>query len=220
MGEQHKRHSLNVIGPFYVEDGCCTACGVPDSLAPDLFGGADDVHCFVKRQPHTSSDLDAMMRVMVTQEVGCIRYAGSDDALLRRLSEDGEAGQCDVTPPHDAVPLRRDHVVFSTNVGTEPWTPGSILERLVAFAAKWRTTAVFDNGTTATVSVSWFQDNYHRIEALASHCPGEWLVRHHGPLRLADTLHDWLTNDNAFDRVRWQTREQWKATGPSQPKPW
>ena len=94
------------------------------------------------------------------------------------------------------------------------------LERLVVFAARWRTTAIFDDGTMATVSVSWFQDNYHRIEALASNRPGEWLVRHHGPPRLGDTLHDWLASDPSFDSVRWQTEGEWKARGPSRPKPW
>lgn len=70
------------------------------------------------------------------------------------------------------------------------------------------------------MSVSWFEDNYHRIEALASHRPDEWLVRHHGPPRLGDTLHDWLHQDPHFDAVRWQTKAEWKAQGPSQPKPW
>lgn len=28
-----KRYQLSVVGPFYVEDGCCTLCGVPESEA-------------------------------------------------------------------------------------------------------------------------------------------------------------------------------------------
>lgn len=215
----HPRHRLNVIGPFYVEDGCCTVCGVPDTLAPELFGGSDD-HCYVKRQPQTPAEIDAMLHVMVSQELGCIRYAGSEDALLRRLAENGEAGLCDVTPPRDAGELRRDHVVFVAKPDAEPWTPRRLLERLVVFAARWRTTAIFDDGTMATISVSWFQDNYHRIEALVSSRPGEWLVRHHGPPRLGDILHEWLTSDPSFNSVRWQTRAEWEARGPSRPKPW
>lgn len=220
MENNPKRHSLNVIGPFYVEDGCCTACGVPRWVAPDLFGDGDDIHCFVKRQPDKPDEIDAMMNVMAAQDLGCIRYSGSDQLLLRRLAENGGSAQCDVAPPADAVPLRRDHVVFSVKPGPEPWTPRGILEQLVAFAAKWRTTAIFDDGTTATVSVSWFQDNYHRVEARVSHRPGEWLVRHHGPPLLGDTVHEWLTQHSTFDDVRWQTKAQWKAQGPSQPKPW
>ena len=33
-----KPHALNVIGPFYVEDGCCTMCGVPIEYGRGLFG--------------------------------------------------------------------------------------------------------------------------------------------------------------------------------------
>lgn len=218
--EQHKRHRMNVIGPFYVVDGCCTACGVPEALAPELFGEGEDIHCYVKRQPQSPDEIDAMMSVMVSQDLACIRYAGSDETLLRRLAENEEAAQCDVAPPSDAVPLRRDHVVFSARAGIGPWTARGILERLVAFAAAWRSTAIFDDGAVATVSVSWIEDNYHRIEALASHHSDEWVVRHDGPPRLGDALHEWLTRDASFERVRWQTKAQWKANGPSQPRPW
>lgn len=219
MGTNRTRYRLNVIGPFYVEDGCCTLCGVPDSIAPELFGVTDD-HCYVKRQPQTSDEQDAMVHVMVSQELGCVRYAGSDESLLRRLAENGEGSQCDVAPPRGTGELRRDHVVFTAKPDAEPWTPRRLLERLAVFAAGWRTTAVFDDGTMATLSVSWFQDKYHRIEAVASNRPGEWLVRHHGPPRLGDTLHEWLTQEPFFDSVRWQTKAEWKARGPSWPKPW
>ena len=75
----HTRHHLNVAGPFYVEDGCCTRCGVPDVTAPELFGEADYT-CFVKRQPETTDEVDRMVRAMITSEVGCIRYGGVDAA--------------------------------------------------------------------------------------------------------------------------------------------
>lgn len=222
-GSNRKRYRLNVIGPFYVEDGCCTLCDVPNSLAPELFGGSDD-HCYVKRQPQTPDEIDAMVYVMVSQELGCIRYAGSDEALLRRLAENGEGDQCDVTPPRGARELRRDHVVFAARPDVEPWTPRRILERLAVFSARWRTTSVFDDGTTATLSmtlsVAWPRDKYHRVEALASNRPGEWLVRHHGPPWLGHPLHEWLTRDPAFDSVRWQTNAEWKARGTSRPTPW
>lgn len=218
--EKLKRHHLNVVGPFYVVDGCCTACGVPEWIAPELFGEGDDVHCYVKRQPQSPEEVDAMVKVMAHQDLRCVRYAGDDEALLRRLAENGEAGECDVVPPRDAVPLRRDHVVFSARSGTGPWTARAILERLVAFAAKWRTTAIFDDGTVATVSVAWFQDDYHRVDVLASHHPGEWVVQHRGPVLLGDTLHDWLSQDEIVEAVRWQTAVQWAADGPSRPKPW
>jgi hypothetical protein len=51
-------------------------------------------------------------------------------------------------------------------------------------------------------------------------CMGEWLVRHHGPPRLGDCIHDWLTQDALFADVRWQTKEEWTANGPSKAMPW
>lgn len=220
MDPKHKRHHLNVLGPFYVVDGCCTACGVPQLFASELVGESDDSHCYIKRQPRAAVEVDAIMRVMVSQELSCIRYGGTEEAVLRRLAENGEGELCDIAPPADAVSLRLDHVVFSARAATGPWTPREILERLVAFAARWRTTAIFDDGTVATVSVSWFEDKYHRVEALASHHRGEWLVRHYGPPRLSDTLHDWLTQEPAFEDIRWHSKPQWKLGRPSRKQPW
>ena len=124
----HKRHRLNVVGSFYVEDACCTSCGVPDVTAPELFGEADD-SCFVKRQPQTPSEVDRMLRAMITSELGCIRYAGVDPAIIRRLAESGEGVLSDVTPPADIVPAKRDHVGLRQELGsiaftrTTPFTP-------------------------------------------------------------------------------------------------
>jgi len=73
-------------------------CGVPDDEAPELFGSADD-HCYVKRQPQTPAEHDAMVNAMRAQELACIRYAGNDKALLRRLVDIGEGDQCDVFLP-------------------------------------------------------------------------------------------------------------------------
>ncbi len=39
----------NVPGDFYVEDGCCTSCGMPTTEAPELFAYAPDGHCYVRQ---------------------------------------------------------------------------------------------------------------------------------------------------------------------------
>jgi hypothetical protein len=33
---------MGQAGDFYVEDGCCAACGVPQAVAPDLVGWRED----------------------------------------------------------------------------------------------------------------------------------------------------------------------------------
>ena len=88
-----RRYHLNVVGDFYVEDGCCTNCGVPDSIAPDLFGTADQ--CYVKKQPTTADELSRMVEVVRSQELGCVRYGGSDRQIIGTLCAAGEARQCD-----------------------------------------------------------------------------------------------------------------------------
>jgi hypothetical protein len=87
-------HRLNVVGDFYVEDGCCMLCGVPWTIAPDLFEKRQN-HCFVKQQPRTPDELARMVEVMRTQDLGCIRYQGRDRWTLEALERVGEADRCD-----------------------------------------------------------------------------------------------------------------------------
>lgn len=82
-----KPYRLNVVGDFYVEKGCCTLCGVPEHYAPDLFAPLKGhEQCFVKRQPSTPVELDAMFEVMSIQELDCVRYRGMDKAVLSRMA--------------------------------------------------------------------------------------------------------------------------------------
>jgi hypothetical protein len=103
MDSGRKRFRLNVAGDFYVEDGCCSLCAVPGVTAPHPFGGFKDdgtlvpdvVQCWVKRQPSSTADLDSMIRTIATQDLGCIRYSGSDSEIIASMRELGEAEQVD-----------------------------------------------------------------------------------------------------------------------------
>ena len=162
-----------------------------------------------------------MLRVIATQELGCIRYGGSDPAILRRLVEGGEGDQCDQPAPRGVVPVRRDHVRFTTKPRATPWTAKEILERVVAFNARWRSTSLHATSqTSASVSVSWFEDNYHRIDAFASDHGSVWIIRHNGPPRLSDSIHDWLVQDPEIESIRWQTREQSRSDADWARTPW
>jgi ferredoxin len=99
IGEMSKprAHRLNVQGDFYVTDDCCTACGVPEANAPELFAYDPNGHCYVVRQPATSPEMDRMITAMAQQELGCIRYRGSDDPIVARLRSLGEGAQVDST---------------------------------------------------------------------------------------------------------------------------
>jgi hypothetical protein len=103
MSNKRRAYRLNVAGDFYVEDGCCTLCGVPAVTAPELFGGFDadgsvpeDVEqCWVKPQPGSGAELDMMIETMARQELSCIRYRGADPNIVVRLRDIGEGTQVD-----------------------------------------------------------------------------------------------------------------------------
>ena len=222
MPPKAKPHALNVLGPFYVEDGCCTMCGVPEHLAPTLFG-EDDSHCFVKQQPRSASELDAMLRVVASQELGCVRYRGTDEPIIRRLVEAGEADQCDAPAPPHLQALQRDHVSFLAVDSSIPWNAEAIAVRLVNHLAtlkRFTLRRAPSKAETAVVNVAWFEDRFHRIEIRNDRRTERWIVRHHGPRGLSDTLHDWIMVDDAFVDVRWQTEEQFLANGAWLPTPW
>jgi hypothetical protein len=81
-------HPKSAPGDFYVEKGQCLECGVPRVVAPDLVGWTDEKlrHCFWKKQPETPAELDRAIAVLEAQELGCHRYAGTDPAILNRIS--------------------------------------------------------------------------------------------------------------------------------------
>lgn len=81
---------------FYVQQGCCMSCGVPQAIAPELVGWRDQTQqlkCYWIKQPETADELDRAIEILHTQELGWHRYAGNDPAILKRC------------PPED-----RDHV--------------------------------------------------------------------------------------------------------------
>ncbi len=88
-------HRLNVVGGFYVEDGCCIACGVPAANAPELFAWDESGHCYVSRQPSNATELGQILAAMGSAEVDCIRYRGADRGVVRALCEHGHAEQVD-----------------------------------------------------------------------------------------------------------------------------
>ncbi len=92
--ETPMQHPDNAPGDFYVEYDCCTSCEVPRTVAPDLFAYDAAEHCYVRRQPTSPEDTDRMIQVTAEQELECIRYRGSDPAILGRV----EAQFCDETP--------------------------------------------------------------------------------------------------------------------------
>ena len=95
-------HPLNASGPFYSENGLCIISLAPEAAAPDLMdcyedpsGTARQSHCFFRRQPKTSEELDQAIAAMEVSCIANIRYSGNDSTILKRLCEMGYRHLCD-----------------------------------------------------------------------------------------------------------------------------
>jgi hypothetical protein len=119
-------------GDFYVQDTCCTSCGVPQSIAPDLVGWTDEnlPQCYWLKQPQTADELDRAVKIIHTQELGCHRYSGSDPAILQRLP----AGDCDYTRPD----LKLHPRPYFASSGPQPKFSLSASAKRGIFSKLWR----------------------------------------------------------------------------------
>ncbi|HET9638947.1 MAG TPA: ferredoxin [Allosphingosinicella sp.] len=223
-----KPHPSNAPGPFYVEDGCCIRCGVPHDIAPELFDWAEDEsHCFVRRQPVDSEETDSMVRALWSAEVSCIRYCGTDPALLRRLAELGSAGECDVDPGRTRLRFR-DRAVFRSRLG-EADSAVDLADRFEAslrveerpYPYKFRPRRRW---RPAKVIFSWDagllgrRGHFHSVtfakaggeSGLFEARFGLWTSAIHG---LALIVDDWLKGPEAAQDVRWFSADELRAGG-------
>jgi hypothetical protein len=220
-----KPHPSNAPGPFYVEDGCCNTCGVPYEIAPDLFGLTEcGTHCFVQRQPASPEETDSMVRALWSAEASCLRYSGSDPALLRRLAEFGGAGECDIDPGR-IRPRFRNRAVFRSRLG-ESDRAVALADRFEAFLLaedrpypyqvrprrRWRPAKIIFSweagffGLGHFHSVTFAQAGAGRFEARL----GFPSAATHGLGLLVD---DWLKGREAAEEVRWFSVDERKAGG-------
>jgi hypothetical protein len=99
-----ERHPKNAPGPFYVIKELCLACLAPEAVAPDLIAHEEpNYHCYFKKQPATSTELDRAIKAVIVGCCGAVRYAGNDPAILDRLSE-WNPDACDNFSPGDPEP--------------------------------------------------------------------------------------------------------------------
>jgi hypothetical protein len=57
----------SVSSNFYVQNTCCTSCGVPQAVAPDLVGWTTEnsLQCFWIKQPRTQDELDRAIKIIL-----------------------------------------------------------------------------------------------------------------------------------------------------------
>jgi len=91
---RHPRaHPLNAPGPFFVENGECISCGVPEHVAPDLIGhdyyrGDESSygHCYFKKQPETPGEIERAILAVNSSCCGALLYGGDDRKIKWQCS--------------------------------------------------------------------------------------------------------------------------------------
>jgi RNAse (barnase) inhibitor barstar len=79
-----ERDPRNAPGDFYVVRDCCSRCGIPKDIAGAMFQ-SDDTGCWVARQPQDAPERVKMLKVLAEQDLGCVRYGGTDADVLGAL---------------------------------------------------------------------------------------------------------------------------------------
>jgi hypothetical protein len=229
-------HPENAEGDFYVEDGCCITCGVPEDRAPGIFGWVDDpkgyTHCVVKRQPSTSLEITQTLEAMASAEVDCIRYKGRAEEILRRIGEMGEAHLSDEPLPAGAHFIDRDRVTFTIRDAAQLSAAdlASEFEHYLEAVNRQRETALYEieprSPNAPKVRFSWFRGAFHAVtfETLKSE-PG--FVAMADPAQsvlpvgvptsirgISRLIDEWLRGSERFQDLRWYSAEQWRKGGP------
>jgi hypothetical protein len=201
------RHPKNAPGPFYVAADCCTFCGVPQATAPSLFDEDDD-SCFVTRQPATPAEVDRMLLTMMRAELSCIRYAGTNGDIVRRLAEQGGGALADVPAQRPVRPVLRDHAALR-RLKIEA-DPKSLMQAFVAHLGRQPMPERYrfeinDRGPDrCDLRVAWVEDNFHVVSFQRATAPEfDWLI-----VGLPFLIADWLADDAIagsvfFERSDW-----------------
>ncbi len=231
MSDTFTRHPKNAPGPFYVEEGCCTACMAPHAEAPDLMGfDAEQGHCYIRQQPRGKAETYSAIRALWSSEFGCLRYAGDDPDILRRLVEAGLAYNCDQSLPLAVQPLLRNHVTFAVEQGAiETETRNLATIRLIA---SWLSNYIEQKNTrhqrytlvplqhesiALTFALDWgYAAHEIRItegepntgRSLVTHSPS----RQPGSSAVSLILDDWLRGEPYLRAIRWYTAPAWAAS--------
>ena len=223
MNDRGPIHPKNAPGPFYILDGCCTACGIPTSIAPTLFEFDSSDQCYVKQQPASDSELENAVRVLRAQELECVRYRGTDARILRRLAEAGEAEHCDHPLPGIGVVLR-NVVTFAIQDSSSDAT--ALLEEFSEYAKtefrglQVRTKPIQRRKQEASFALAWFEDHFHPITLGPIDSSGRMVVLHRGNLGLSELLDGWLRSTSRFGEIRWYVETAWNNSGEWQSRPW
>jgi hypothetical protein len=102
MQRRYESYPENADGPFYVVKDKCMICCAPEHVAPELMGFHEDAagsdvnsHCFFRKQPTSSDEVEHAIEAIRVACCGALRYSGNDSSILDRLWELELEDRCD-----------------------------------------------------------------------------------------------------------------------------
>lgn len=216
MSAPRTRYHLNVGGDFYVEDGNCLACMAPHTEAPELMGHDEEAnHCYFKMQPQDAEQVYRALRAMQCSETKCLRYAGDDPDILRRLVEAGLTSLCDHETSSFVVPVLRKVATFIAASRLDEFAIAtSFRDSWIGTASYHTATPVQHSEEGAMLEIAWATDRtgrhfFHPIHFMRREpSTGRSLVRHSpvpkmGSRAVALVIDDWLRADGRFSAIQW-----------------
>ncbi len=224
MVDKRKSYPKNAPGDFYVEDGCCMTCMVPEIYAPNLMGfDESNTHCFVNKQPTDEREVYQIIKAAWAAEVGCIRYGGRDRQVLRRLAEAGVSESCDNKALVRAItPLLRNHVTFEcSETLSETEIAGRFKEYILsqnAVSNRYKASKITKDKSGATFSFCWYENDYYPVWFNRIESSSVWHIFHSpeyerlGSRSISLLIDEWLGDCEIFKAVKWRTNRAWNES--------
>ena len=151
----------------------------------------------------------------------CLRYAGGNPTILRRLAEADMAAVCDVEKIVGTVaPIVRNRVTFTnTSITASRELAVEFYRHLQKESSKSESTKlgkIKEAGGALTFTYSWYKDERYPLwfEPIGS----EWHI-FHGKREASDAkrfisvmIDEWLKSDPRFSDIRWFDDHGWNGT--------
>lgn len=223
MPDNHKPYPKNVVGDFYVEDGCCITCLVPEFYAPSLMGfDENESHCFVAKQPTNQNEVYQIIKATWAAEVQCIRYAGQNPQIISRLAEAGVADVCDQKQLIQNINLLlRNHATFEyPEIQSELEVAHQFREYILRQTTEYlhyKASKITSDKLGVTFAFSWYENNYYSVwfNRIRSN---KWHVFHSfdyekiGSTSISLTIDEWLRNNIKIADIKWFTNTAWNKS--------
>lgn len=224
MKDKPKPYYKNVSGDFYVEDGCCITCMVPEFYAPDLMSfDESNAHCFVAKQPTNENEIYQAIKATWAAEVGCIRYGGLDTEILRRLAEAGMSERCDEKEFIKKIkPILRNYVAFEcSEIKSARELAQQAKDYILSQNNEYiqhKVSKIKPDKSGVTFSFSWYENKFYPLWFNKIDSINTWYIFHSpeyeeiGSRAISLQIDEWLRSDKKFTDIKWFTSRTWNRS--------